>query len=250
MSRQIVILAAGKGTRMEVPIPKVLVLLHEKPVIKHLLEQVAQVPDIGTPILVVGYKHEEVRAALGDQYIYALQTEQLGTGHAVQYAQSFVTADNMLVLYGDMPLVKTESILKLIELHEQNGAAVSMFTTQVPDFEDVYSHFRGFGRIIREHQYHTIQKITEFKDATDEEKKILEVNPGIYMFNTLWLWPNLKRITNQNAQGEFYLTDIIELAIRDGYMIHSLRIDPSEVYGINTQEHLRHAHSLINPWLC
>jgi UDP-N-acetylglucosamine diphosphorylase/glucosamine-1-phosphate N-acetyltransferase len=247
MSRQIVVLAGGKGTRMGTPTPKVLIPLHDKPVIEHLLEEIQKVPDTGQPIIVVGYEHDQVEKRLGPSYAYALQEPQLGTGHAVQVAQPHVTADHVLVLYGDMPMTSSESMLKLFEAHEENGGAVSMFTTTVPDFEDVYSHFEGFGRIIREHTHHQITKITEFKDASEEERQIRELNPGIYIFNTNWLWPSLKRISNQNAQGEYYLTDLIELAIKDGHTIQSLPIEPSEVFGINTPEHLDHAHRILKP---
>lgn len=247
MSRQIVILAGGKGTRMGTVMPKVLIPLHDRPVVEHLLEQVKKVPNSSTPVIVVGYEHGQVEKALGPNYIYALQEPQLGTGHAVQVAQPYITADHVLVLYGDMPLTTSESMVKLFELHEHSGGAVSMFTTTVPDFEDVYEHFLGFGRIIREHNHHQITKITEYKDATEEERQIREVNPGIYIFNTNWLWPSLKRVSNNNAQGEYYLTDLIELAIKDGHAIQSLSIDPSEVFGINTPEHLEHAHKILKP---
>jgi bifunctional UDP-N-acetylglucosamine pyrophosphorylase / glucosamine-1-phosphate N-acetyltransferase len=247
MSRQIVILAGGKGTRMGSPVPKVLIPLHNKPVIEHLLQEVKKVPEIGQPIIVVGYEHKLVEQALGPNYSYALQEPQLGTGHAVQVAQPFVTADHILVLYGDIPLIKATSMINLLERHESSGSVITMFTTIVPDFEDVYEPFRAFGRIVREPLHHTITKITEYKDATEQERSIREVNIGIYSFNTAWLWPSLKRIGHNNAQGEYYLTDLIELAIRDGHTIESLSIEPSEAIGINTPEHLDHAHKILKP---
>lgn len=244
MSRQIVILAAGKGTRMGAQIPKVLIPLHDKPVIEHLLEGVAKVETDTKPIIVVGFQNELVKQELGSNYLYALQTEQFGTGHAVMAARDLVTAQNFIVLYGDMPFVSAASINKLIDLHESNNAKISMFTAIVPNFEDTYEHFKGFGRIIRDENSH-IARIQEFADCSDEQKQITEVNPGIYMFNSAWLWPHLEKIGSQNAQGEMYLTDIVELAIQDGQKIESLPIAPEEIYGINTPEHLEYAKDLI-----
>jgi bifunctional UDP-N-acetylglucosamine pyrophosphorylase/glucosamine-1-phosphate N-acetyltransferase len=244
MSRQIVILAAGKGTRMASPIPKVLIPLRGKPVIKYLLEEVADIAQDTKPIIVVGFQSEVVKQELGGEYLYAMQTEQLGTGHAVMSARAHVTADNFIVLYGDMPFVTAASLQKLIELHEHNGAKLSMFTGIVPNFEGVYEHFKGFGRIIRDDNSH-IAKIQEYSDCSDEQKQITEVNPGIYMFSAEWLWPHLEKIGSKNAQGEIYLTDIIEIAIRDGQKIESLPIAPEEIYGINTPDHLAHAQTLI-----
>lgn len=244
MSRQIVILAAGKGTRMASPIPKVLIPLRGKPVIKYLLEEVTEVEQDTKPIIVVGFMNELVKEQLGSEYLYAEQTEQLGTGHAVIAARSSVTAKNFIVLYGDMPFVTAVSLKKLIDLHEHNEAKVSMFTAIVPNFEGVYEHFKGFGRIIRDGNSH-IAKIQENADASEEQKAITEVNPGIYMFNSEWLWPNLEKVGSGNVQGEIYLTDIIELAIQDGQKIESLPIAPEEIYGINTPDHLAHAQTLI-----
>jgi bifunctional UDP-N-acetylglucosamine pyrophosphorylase / glucosamine-1-phosphate N-acetyltransferase len=245
MSRQIIILAAGKGTRMSSPIPKVLIPLKDKPVIRHLLAEVSKVPQKEPPIIVVGFEAEKVKSELGGDFIYALQTEQNGTGHAVLAAKDSVTADNVIVLYGDMPFISCESLEDLINLHEPRQGKISMFTAIVPNFEGAYEHFKGFGRIIRDAKG-SIVKIREYSDASVDEKKIREVNPGIYMFNSEWLWKHLAGIDSKNAQGEFYLTDIIEIAIADGQSIASLPIAPEEIYGINTPDHLAHAHTLIS----
>lgn len=249
MSRQIVILAAGKGTRMagvtDEPMPKVLIPLRGKSVIKYLLEEVSAVQADTTPIIVVGYMSALVEHELGDKYLYAEQTEQLGTGHAVLAAKPVVTADNFIVLYGDMPFVSAKSLQQLITTHESNNAMLSMFTTEVESFEGVLEHFNGFGRIIR-NDAGEIQKIQEYKDCSDEQKLITELNPGIYMFNSDWVWPQLEKIENHNAQGEIYLTDIVELAIKDGQSIQSMKIAPEEVYGLNTPDHLAHAQTLLD----
>ena len=227
------------------PMPKVLIPLRGKPVIKYLLEEVSAVATDAPPVIVVGYMHEQVEQELGSKYLYALQTEQKGTGHAVLAAQDKVTADNFIVLYGDMPFVTASSLQKLIDLHEQTGAKLSMFTGIIPNFEGVYSHFNGFGRIVRDSSGH-IQKIQEFADCSDEQKQITEVNPGIYMFNSAWLWPHLEQVGSANAQGEIYLTDIVEITINDGQKIQSLPIVAEEIYGINTPDHLAHAQTLIS----
>lgn len=240
MTRQIIILAAGKGTRMGSPIPKVLIPLDDKPVISHLLEEVARVEKQEPPIVVVGFQHELVRETLGDNFLYALQLEQKGTAHAVLSARSLVSADNIIVLYGDMPFVSASSISQLINLHEDKQARISMFTASVPSFEGDYGNFNGFGRIIRS-ETGSIEQIKEFADASYEERSIQEINPGIYMFSSEWLWPRLERIGRKNAQGEFYLTDIVEIAIDEGTGVNSIAIAPEEIFGINTPEHLAHA---------
>lgn len=244
MSQQIVILAAGKGTRMGADIPKVLLPLHDEPVITHLLNEIKGVPQDTAPIIVVGFQQELVKETLGDKYIYVTQYDQKGTAHAVLSCYGTVSADNFIVLYGDMPFTSKESLQKLIELHVANNAKISMFTAQLPNFENEYSHFEGFGRIIRDDNG-AIVKIQEFKDCSEEQKAITEVNPGIYMFNSEWVFNHLKKINSQNSQHEFYLTDIVELAIRDGKEIYSLLITPEEIYGINSPEHLEFARKLV-----
>lgn len=244
MSQQIVILAAGKGTRMGADVPKVLLPLHNEPVISHLLNEIKTVPQDTAPIIVVGFQEDLVKATLGSEYIYVTQIDQKGTAHAVLSCKGTVTAENFIVLYGDMPFTTKQSLEKLIELHTNNSAKISMFTAPLPSFENEYEHFLGFGRIIRD-QENNIIKIQEYKDCNDEQKQITEVNPGIYMFNTAWLWDQLEQIGDHNVQNEFYLTDIVELAIKDKQKIYSLAIAPEEIYGINTPEHLEFARKLV-----
>lgn len=245
MKTQIVVLAAGKGKRMEsADVPKVLIALHGKPIISYLLNELKKLKDLPSPVIVVGFKQEMVKDALGSEYAYATQEQQLGTAHAVWAARSKINADSVLVLYGDMPFIQANSLKKIVTLHKNQKAMLSMFTTHAPNFDGMYEGMNGFGRIIRD-KYGNIVKITEFKDATDEEKRILEVNPGIYMFNTVWLWDNIDKIQNHNAQSEYYLTDMVELAIEQGHTVESLAIGPEEVFGINTQAHLLEASKLI-----
>jgi len=237
MQTQIVILAAGKGRRMgNNDLPKVLFPLHGKPLIFPLLEQVNKI-STHPPLIVVGFKRGEVMKALGPRYTYAFQKEQLGTAHAVWCAKSKISSKNILVLYGDMPFMKAASMQKLINFHQDQKPMISLFTSFVPDFKGARSSLNNYGRIIRD-SYGNILKITEYKDATEQERKIKEVNPGIYVFNTEWLWNHIDLINNNNAQNEFYLTDIIEVAISESSPIRSIPIGPAEVIGINTLSQL------------
>ena len=226
------------------PMPKVLIPLGDKPVIKHLLAQVESIPTNTPPIIVVGFQSEKVEQELGDKYLYALQKEQKGTGHAVMSAKDLVVAKNFVVLNGDMPFISSESIEKLMAVHESNDAKVTLITAQLPSFDGVYDHFNSFGRILR-NDSGQIVKIQEYLDCTEEQRLISEVNTGEYMFNSEWLWPHLEQIGSNNAQGEIYLTDIIEIAIKDGQKVESLSIAPEELFGINTPEHLAHAKSMV-----
>jgi bifunctional UDP-N-acetylglucosamine pyrophosphorylase/glucosamine-1-phosphate N-acetyltransferase len=130
-----------------------------------------------------------------------------------------------------------------MRMHHEQSSNISMFTTTVNDFS-AYPSMNFFGRIIRD-AYNNIIKITEYKDASPAERKIREVNPGIYMFNSTWLYDNIHKLQSQNAQGEFYLTDMVEVAIAAGETIQSLPINPKEVVGINSLEELQAAEKLL-----
>lgn len=244
MSQQIVILAAGKGTRMGGDLPKVLLpLTNNEPIILHLLHQIEDLPQDTKPIIVVGFKKEMVMEALGDEYIYVTQIDQKGTGHAVLSAKDVIAADSFIVLNGDMPFTTKESLRQLIQSHHEQNAKVSMVTVKLPNFEDSYKYFLSWGRILRNTEGE-ITKIKEYKDCSEAEKQITEVNTGTYMFNSAWIWDKLALITDNNNQHEFYLTDIVELAIKDGQKVNSLSIEPKEAYGINNPEDLEFARKL------
>lgn len=244
MRSQIVILAAGKGTRMGGNLPKVLVMLKNKPLILHLLDEVSKINQLIKPVVVVGYKSEAVKAVLGEDYLYAFQSEQLGTANALLSAKRKVKGENILVLYGDMPFIKAESLKKLIKLHFEKKAKISMFTTTVKNFNGIFKSLESYGRIIRSSNK-KISKVVEVRDASLGQKKITELNPGIYMFNTKWLWENLEKVKNANVQKEFYLTDIVEVAMREGVEVKTIAIDPKEVIGVNSREDLVQAESLL-----
>lgn len=247
MSQQIVVLAAGKGTRMGVDIPKVLLPLNGQPVISRLLEGIKDVPQDTAPIIVVGFMKELVQQTLGSSYIYVEQFDQKGTAHAVLSAKQAVTAKHIIVLNGDMPFISKQSLVNVIEQHERTGAMISMFPCRLPNFENEFQPFVSYGRIVRD-EAGSIKKIQEYKDCTEEQKQITEVNPGSYMFNSEWLWSKLEQIGSSNAQDEFYLTDIVEIAIADGQQIQSVPISPQEIYGINTPADLTQAEKVLNSW--
>ncbi len=246
MRNQIVILAAGKGSRMGGNVPKVLVMLKNKPLILYTLEEIEKINQLAKPVVVVGYGAEKVKAILGDGFLYALQEEQLGTAHALLSAKRKVKAENILVLYGDMPLIKAESLKKLIATHFKNNSKISMLTATVKNFSGVNSSLEHFGRIIRDNS-RKISAVVEFKDASLHQRKIKEVNPGIYMFNTKWLWENLAKVGNKNSQKEYYLTDIISLAIADKQRVYSVAVEPKEVLGINSREDLKIVEKILDP---
>ena len=248
MNTQIIILAAGQGTRMgHSELPKVLVPLANKPIIFHLLEEIKKLGESIRLIIIVGYKYQLVQSMLGPNYLYAFQEGQFGTGHAVAAAKNKVTTDNVLVLFGDMPFIKAKSINTLVSKHESGGSILSMFTANVPNFANEFATFNSFGRIIR-NQDNKISEIVEFVDATEEQRGIKEVNPSIYIFKTQWLWDNIDKI-QKNKHGEYYLTDIVSIARRQKVKINSLTINPLEVFGINTPEHLEQAEKFISGYL-
>lgn len=242
MYLQIIILAAGRGTRMRSEIPKVLGNLSGQPLIRRLLDNIQNLKSGFSAVIVVGYKHELVEEYLGPAYTYAFQEEQLGTANAVESAKDKIFADNAIVLYGDMPFITARSLEKLIAIHKDNNSKFSMFTAAVPHFEDQFNSHNGFGRIIRGPD-RKIVSIRELVDASEVEKKILEVNPGVYMFDTTWLWQNIG-LVKKNSHSEYYLTDLVDVAVKSGVEVFTAEIDPMEVFGINTPEHLEESKKL------
>ena len=242
---RIVILAAGQSKRMNNhEIPKVLIELNGQPIIQHLLNAVKKSEIDEHPAIVVGRQAEEVKQSLSNGFEYVLQEELLGTGHAVLQTKSLLKdkTENVMVLYGDHPYLTAESIKKLSDIHLSKNHIISMMTTKVPNFNDWYQFFYDFGRIIRDEQGN-IKEIVEKKDATPEQLEIKEVNPAYFCFQASWLWENLAKLKNDNAQGEYYLTDLAKIAIDEGLRIDSIDIDSKEAIGINTPEQLKIAES-------
>ena len=233
---KIVILAAGKGKRMQSDLPKVLSPLKGKHMIKHVIKSISEIHD-EKPYAIVGHMAELVQKELGDLCFYILQKEQLGTGHAVSCAKGDCEdAEDIVVLSGDQPFIKAETIRNLIKKHLESGTIVTFTTTELPDFEDWRNSFIAFGRILRKNG--EVKGIREFRDATEEERKITEVNAGCYIFNAKWLWQNLEKIKNENAQKEYYLTDLFKIAAENSDKIETIKIEPREALGANTKEEL------------
>lgn len=241
---KIVILAAGKGKRMKDELPKVLVPLKDRPMIEYLIKSIFDSGVDNSPVIVVSPDNKElIKNALKNYDCkYVVQDKQLGTGHALACAKDLISerGENIVVLYGDHPFIKPETIKELIEAHT---GEITIMTTEIEDFNDWRKSYYSWGRIIREGD--KIKAIKEFKDASEEEKKIKELNPAFYCFNSLWLWENIKKLENNNAQEEYYLTDLIKIASEQNIEINSIKIDFNEAIGVNSKEELGIAENLI-----
>ena len=246
MNTRVVVLAAGKGTRMQSDIPKALVPLNGRPMIQHLLDAIRASGADPRPVLIVGHYADVLRSTLGDDYDYVYQKEQLGTGHAVQCAEPLLAGktDTVIVLYGDHPFVRSGTIAKLKALHEREGCVLSMMMTTLDDFNGWRALFADFGRVIRDPSGRIISLI-EAKDAIPMQREIKEVGLALFVFKADWLWKNLKKLGNDNAKHEYYLTDLVRLAIESGECVSSMPIDPKEAIGVNTPEHLASAAAII-----
>lgn len=243
----IIILAAGKSRRMGGNGPKVLQRIGDHTLIEHLLEGVEGSRICKKPIMVVGYGADQIKEVVGQRCEYVFQEGQLGTGHAVSCAREALEgkADNVMILYGDHPFLSSSTIRKLNLLHEKEGCVLSMMTLCVMNFDDWRAPFADFGRVIRDESGRIIE-IVEKKDATEGQLKIREGNPSFFCFKADWLWKNIDLLENNNAQKEYYLTDLVGLAIKQGHEIASVGIDPFECLGVNTPEHLEIARRLAH----
>lgn len=229
-----VILAAGQGTRMRSSIPKVLHPILGYPLIWYSVNASKTVTNTD-PIVVVGHAAQEVREALGDLASFVLQEEQLGTGHAVQQAESVLrgNTDYVLVTYGDMPLVTAETLSNLVAAQQSHGGPLSVLTLLADDP-------RGFGRIVRTENGNVLA-IVEEAQATPEQLEIRELNTGVFCFSADWLWDALHRV-ELSPKGEYYLTDLVEIAVSEGKSVQALQVaESSEMIGINTRVHLSEA---------
>ena len=242
----VVILAAGKGTRMKSDLPKVLHPVKGVPIIKRLLSTVTKIDP--KPTLIVGHKAQEVIDATENKYFYVEQKEQLGTGHAVRVAcDSLKTKDitTLVVLPGDHPLVSVETIEKLIENHSKSDAALSLGTAKIEEEDPRLMIFNNYGRIIR-NSAGNVDRIVEYKDATEEERAVKEFNLSYYAFDFKWLCKNISALKNNNASGEYYLTDMIHVAIEQGRHVDSCVItNVVECLGINSPEQLKMVEDAI-----
>lgn len=233
-----IILAAGMGTRMKSKMPKVLHRVCGKPLCKWVIDA-AKEAGSDEVCAVIGHGADELRKTLGDICSYAVQAEQKGTGHAVMQAKSFIEkAGCAVILCGDTPLVRPETIKQAVEYHNKTGAQATVLIAILPDST-------GYGRIVRNTDGNVI-KIVEQKDATEEEKKIREVNSGMFVFDAQSLMYALGKIEPNNAQGEYYLTDTLEILLAAGKKIGAYTIeDSNEIRGINDRVLLSEAEAAM-----
>lgn len=241
MSKNVIalILAAGKGTRMKSKLNKNLHLLSGKPIITYTIEAAKKVgtSEIG---IIIGNDSELMRKTIGEAYTYIYQHEQLGTGHAVMQAREYIKENinsDFLILLGDGPLISAQSLEMLLEVHK--GADATLLTVKK---ENPY----GYGRIVRDED-NNIKEIVEEKDATKEQKKIDEVWFGISCFSGEALLESLNSLTNENAQGEYYLTDTIKYLSKTGKTVKGIKIkNKEETLGINDRKSLAKAEKILN----
>lgn len=237
--RYAVILAAGQGSRMKSKLYKVLHPVAGKPMVGHVADQLEEM-SLDKIVAVVGHGAEKVKEYLGGRVEYALQEEQLGTAHAVQQAQSLLMDEEgtTVVVSGDTPLLTAESLNAAFNDHEKNQAKVTVLSAQV---EDAFS----YGRVIRSEDG-SLDRIVEEKDATDEERLIKEINTGTYFFDNKALFESLDKVKNDNAQGEYYLPDVIEILKEQNEKVGAYSIDDvSEALGVNDRKALSQAEMLM-----
>ena len=242
MDIKTVVLAAGKGTRMKSETPKVLHKIFEKTLLGYVLDGVKNFSS--EAFVIVGHKAEEVTEFINKSYPFAktvLQTPQLGTGHAVSMVCPSLEKYNglVLILCGDTPLVREATLKNFVEAHINSKADLTVMST-------IFDNPTNYGRIIRSNSG-ALEKIVEEKDANPQEKAVKEVNAGIYCLDWEKIKPAFSQLTSSNAQGEYYLTDIIEWANKQGLSVQaSVLEDSDEIYGINSRENLATATEIMN----
>jgi bifunctional UDP-N-acetylglucosamine pyrophosphorylase/glucosamine-1-phosphate N-acetyltransferase len=234
-----VVLAAGEGTRMKSRSSKILHPLAGKPIAQYALDIALHLGAKET-VFVIGKNSDEIRHTLGERGVsYAYQAERKGTGHATLQARSLLQgrSDLVLVYYGDMPLLKAESLKKLVENQEQGRTALTMLTL-------INDDSMGFGRVIRAPDGRVLEVVEE-KVATPDQLAVKELNCGIYCFDAKWLWSHIDRIPLNPVAHEYYLTDIVDIAVADGQRVEAIASDdPDEMIGINNRSHLARAETV------
>jgi len=233
-----VLLAAGQGTRMKSDLPKMLHLICGRPMVFHALNS-ARTVSTETPLVVIGHGAEAVRQAIGDAADCVIQEQQLGTGHALLQAEAALQGktDIILVTYGDMPLLRAETLQRLVDAQRVNTGPISLLTV-------THDNPRGFGRILRKADGN-VAAIVEEQQASPQQLAIKELNVGAYCFNATWLWEALHRI-QLSPKGEYYLTDTVELAVKENRSVQAIQMDDfTETIGVNTRIHLAEAETAM-----
>ncbi len=234
---EVIILAAGQGTRMKSKVPKVLHRVLDKTMVDYVIDAAydAKASDV---CVIIGHQSAMVKAMIGDRVKFAVQKEQLGTGHAVMQAADFITdEDNVLILCGDTPLITSQTIELLSKTHTENNNDVTVVSM-------IFDDPTGYGRILRAEN--VFDKIVEQKDATQEQLACKEVNSGVYIFNGKQLKNALSSLTNNNSQGEYYLTDALEIIKNNGGKVGIMTAeDPDEFLGVNSKLQLSQAAKIM-----
>ena len=236
-----IILAAGKGTRMKSDKPKVLFSLADKSLIQRVIDTSREL-DAKKIVVVVGYKKDEVTASIEDKsrLIFVEQKQQNGTGDAVRVTKEAFNdyEGEILILCGDVPLLKSDTLQKLLSYHREKNAACTVLTANLIDPA-------RYGRIVRDDKGN-VKRIVEFKDADENQRKITEINTGVYCFDAKSLFNSLSKIDNNNNQNEYYLTDTLEILNTENKTVTSMIIDDfSETLGINSQKQLTELETIL-----
>lgn len=237
--RYVIILAAGQGTRMKSKLYKVLHPVCGKPMVEHVIDTVSAV-GADQIVTVIGHGAELVKKHLEGRTDFVLQQEQLGTAHAVSQAKGLLKdkKGTTLVVCGDTPLLKAETLEKLLLHHEAEKAAMTVLTAHMEDPT-------GYGRVVRNEKGY-VERIVEHKDASDEELKIKEINTGTYCFDNELLFSALEKVSNDNAQGEYYLPDVFEILRKEGHIVTAYSTDDfSETIGVNDRVALARAEKIM-----
>lgn len=236
----VIVLAAGKGRRMKSDLAKVLHLLSSRPLLAYVLGTVSALKP-QRRVVVVGHQAEAVKSAFTDpSLIFVEQTEQLGTGHAVQQAEACFHdfEGDVLILCGDMPLMKSSTLEKLVRHHRKSVAGCTLLSLKTKETKD-------FGRVVRNPQG-GVARIVEHRDASAEEITIDEYNSGVYCFSKDILFKALGAIDNRNSQNEYYLTDTIDYLTRNGHNVQCVQTgEASEIFGINSLDDLKTAETIL-----
>ncbi len=234
-----VVLAAGQGTRMKSKLYKVLHPVCGKPMVEHVVDEALKL-SLSKLVTIVGHGAEEVKKQLGDKSEYALQAEQLGTAHAVKQAQPFLADEKgvTIVICGDTPLLTAETMEQMLKEHTQREAKATILTAVAEDPT-------GYGRIIRS-ENGAVQKIVEHKDASEEERLVTEINTGTYCFDNEALFRAIDLVSNDNAQGEYYLPDVIEILKNEGETVAAYQTGNfQETLGVNDRVALSQAEQFM-----